>query len=130
MKKINFTTDNPELDFKQNHLLSENNPINKKIVETENPPLLFSKQNNSNRKFLSIQKNSENTLSSTKITSYKGSYINNLKNGKGKLVTEQNLHMKVISKMIYSMVMVNILAKHIIIKVHFRKGKKVEKALR
>ena len=89
MKKINFTTDNPELDFKQNHLLSENNPINKKIVETENPPLLFSKQNNSNRKFLSIQKNSENTLSSTKITSYKGSYINNLKNGKGKLVTEQ-----------------------------------------
>ena len=116
MKKINFTTDNPELDFKQNHLLSENNPINKKIVETENPSLLFSKQNNSNRKFLSIQKNSENTLSSTKITSYKGSYINNL--------------MKAISKMIYSMVTVSILAKHIIIKVHFRKGKKVEKALR
>ena len=31
-----LTTENPELNFNQNHQISENNPINKKIEETEN----------------------------------------------------------------------------------------------
>ena len=65
----------------------ENNPINKKIDENENPSLLFNKQNITTKKFFNIQ-NSEKTLSSTKCTTYIGPYINNQKNGKGKLITE------------------------------------------
>ena len=66
----------------------ENNPINKKIFENENPSLFFNKQNNPTKKFFDIQ-NSEKTLSSTKCNTYIGPYINNKKNGLGKLITEQ-----------------------------------------
>ena len=90
MKKINSNNDYPISSIHQKELTTENNnPLNKLI--DENPSSLLNQQNNTTKKFFNIQKNhSEKTLPSTKGSTYIGAYINNQKNGKGKLtVTDQ-----------------------------------------
>ena len=90
MKKINSNNDYPISSIHQKEVTTENNnPLNKLI--DENPSFLLNQQNNTTKKFFNIQKNfSEKTLPSTKGSTYIGPYINNQKNGKGKLtVTDQ-----------------------------------------
>ena len=94
MEKNDSSIEIPETIIHQKEQSTENNPINK--ITDENPISFLNNQNKDTndspikKQFIPIYKNSSNkTINTTKRSNYIGSYVNNQKNGKGKLIVHE-----------------------------------------